>query len=92
MFGSEWVGLDNFIRLFTLLNFWQVIYNTVYMSVLKMIGGVIVPVIFALLLNDISRRSFKRIFQTMVYLPNFLTWIIMAGILIDILSPSTGVV
>lgn len=90
--GSGWAGLENFKKLFALPNFGQVVFNTVYISLWKMILGVVVPVLFALLLNEVSNRVFKKVFQTLVYMPNFLSWIIIAGILIDILSPSGGVV
>jgi putative aldouronate transport system permease protein len=92
LFGSEWIGLRNFQTLFSLPDTWQVIGNTVFMSVFKMIGGIIVPVTFALLLNEISSWAVRRTFQTMVYLPNFLSWVIISGIFIDILSPSRGIV
>lgn len=92
IWGSNWVGFENFQKLFKLPNFGQVVFNTIYISLWKMILGVIVPVIFALLLNEISNKVFKRVFQTLVYMPNFLSWIIISGILIDILSPSGGVV
>lgn len=61
------------------------------MSIFKLIGGIIVPVTFALLLNEVKQRTFKRTFQTLVYIPNFLSWVIMAGIMIDILA-SDGIV
>lgn len=92
LFGSLWIGLQNFRTLFSLPNIWNVIRNTLLISVLKMIGGVLVPVTFALLLNELRNVYFKRVLQTMVYLPNFLSWVIMAGIFIDILSPSSGIV
>ena len=69
----------------------QVIYNTVFISLCKMIGGIIVPVIFALLLNEVARISVKRTYQTLVYLPHFLSWVILAGIFKDIFS-QTGVI
>lgn len=92
LFGSEWVGLKNFKSLFALPNFWPVIRNTVVIALGKMIGGIVVPVLFSLLLNEISHSGIKRTFQTMVYLPNFLSWVILAGLFNDILSPSTGIV
>ncbi len=92
LFGSEWVGFSNFVNLFSMPNIWQVVYNTVVISLCKMIGGVIVPVLFALMLNEVAKSSVKRTLQTMVYLPNFLSWIILAGIFTDILSPSSGIV
>jgi len=92
LFGSEWVGLQNFATLFNLPNFWPVIRNTVFIALAKMILGVLVPVVFALMLNELSKPRFKRSVQTMAYLPNFLSWIILAGIFRDLLSPSSGVV
>lgn len=92
LFGSEWVGFKNFQNLFSMPDFGQVIFNTVVISLAKMVLGIIVPVVFALLLNEVSRTGVKRTYQTMVYLPHFLSWIILAGIFNDILSPSSGVV
>lgn len=92
LFGSEWVGLKNFQNLFSMPNFWPVIRNTILISLAKMIGNIIVPVTFSLLLNEVGRSGLKRTYQTMVYLPNFLSWIILSGIFVDILSPSTGIV
>lgn len=92
LFGSDWVGLENFRRLFALPDMWQVIGNTIFISVSKMIGGIIVPVVFALLLNEFKSSKIRRSLQTMVYLPNFLSWVILSGIFIDLLSPSSGIV
>lgn len=91
-FGSQWVGLANFRNLFTMPNIGQVVCNTILISLFKMIGGIIVPVVFALMLNEVHNSFFKRAIQTMVYLPNFLSWIILSGIFIDILSPGNGVI
>ena len=85
-FGSPWVGLENFRNLFTMPTIGQVIYNTVVISLSKMIGGIVVPVLFALLLNEVGSVFLKRAYQTMVYLPHFLSWVILAGIFTDILS------
>ena len=92
LFGSEWIGFKNFQNLFSMPDIGQVIFNTVAISLAKMILGIIVPVVFALMLNEVTRTGVKRTFQTMVYLPHFLSWIILAGIFNDILSPSSGVV
>jgi len=93
MFGQQqWVGLQNFITLFSMPNIWQVIQNTVIIASFKLIGGVVVPVVFALMLNEVRSLLTKRIFQTVVYLPHFLSWIILSGILLNILSPSEGLV
>ncbi len=92
LFGSKWVGLSNFRVLFALPDWFQVIWNTVFISFMKMVGGIVVPVFYALLLNEVTQSKFKRLFQTMVYLPNFLSWVILSGILMDILSPADGIV
>jgi len=91
LFGSEWVGFANFKTLFSLPSIWEVIRNTILISLCKMIGGVIVPVVFALLLNEVSHTGIKGFIQTLVYLPHFLSWVILAGIFFDILSPSSGI-
>lgn len=90
-FNSPWVGMEVFQHVFNQPNFLRTIWNTLYMSIFKIIGGIVVPVTFALLLNEVSRSLIKRTFQTLVYLPNFLSWVIMAGIMIDILG-SQGIV
>jgi len=85
-FRSPWVGLDNFRNLFTMPNIGQIIYNTVFISFFKMTLGIIVPVVFALMLNEIGSLRLRRTFQTLVYLPHFLSWVILAGIFADLLS------
>jgi putative aldouronate transport system permease protein len=85
-FASPWVGLQNFEFVFTQPNFLRTITNTIYMSIFKLLGGVAVSVMFALLLNEINRHQIKRTFQTLVYIPYFLSWVILAGVLSDILS------
>lgn len=85
-FRSPWVGFNNFIRVFSQPNFVQTIWNTLFIAVFKIMGGIIVPVVFSLLLNEVRKVSAKRVFQTVVYMPHFLSWVIMAGVMIDILS------
>lgn len=91
LFGSHWVGFDNVRILLHMPDIFQVIRNTTVISFSKMALGVVVPVFFALLLNEVAQNRFKRFFQTLVYLPNFMSWVILSGILIDILSPSSGI-
>lgn len=90
--GSKWVGFGNFEYLLSLPDTFQILYNTVFIALLKIVVGIIVPVIFALLLNEVVNKVVKRSVQTIIYLPYFLSWIILSGILIDILSPSQGIV
>lgn len=92
IFDSPWIGFDNFRFLFEQPDFVQIIRNTVVIAVAKIAAGLIASIGFALLLNELGKAFFSRSIQTLVYLPHFLSWIILGGILIDILSPSTGVV
>ncbi|ULL16514.1 sugar ABC transporter permease [Paenibacillus sp. H1-7] len=93
LFGDQrWVGLDNFRYVMNLPSFSQVLWNTLFISGLKLILGLIVPIIFAILLNELKNEVIKRSVQTTIYLPYFLSWVVLGGILIDILSPSSGIV
>lgn len=92
MFASPLVGLKNFADLLELPDTLQVLFNTVFIAFMKILGGLIVPILYALLLNEVRVSPIKRTVQTIIYMPNFLSWIILSGILIDILSPSEGIV
>lgn len=85
-FASPWVGMENFKYLFSQPAFLRTIWNTFYIAFFKLIGGIVVPVLFALLLNELVSNKLKRIFQTLVYIPNFLSWVIMAGVMMDLLA------
>jgi putative aldouronate transport system permease protein len=85
-FSSPWVGFANFQQIFSQVQFLRTIGNTVFIAVLKIIAGILVPVTFSLLLNEINNVLVKRFFQTLVYLPYFLSWVILAGVFIDMLS------
>jgi putative aldouronate transport system permease protein len=91
-FGSKWVGWENFQYVFNLPDIYQVIWNTFFIAIMKIIMGIVIPVIVALLLNEIRRQKFKRTIQTMIYFPHFLSWVILAGVFVDVLSPSNGVI
>ena len=92
VFKSPWVGLDQFKMMFTYPGVGQIIWNTLYISVMKIVIGFIVPIIFALLLNEVRSVAYKRTIQTLVYLPYFLSWVILGGVLTDLLSVNTGMV
>jgi len=91
-FGSPWVGWDNFAYVTLLPDTLQVLWNTVFIAFWKIILGFSVPILVALLMNELRQMGFKRTVQTIVYLPHFLSWVILGGIMIDVLSPSTGIV
>ncbi|WP_336779881.1 ABC transporter permease [Paenibacillus illinoisensis] len=90
--NMNWVGLDNFRYLFDLPGFGQVVWNTVFISVMKISSGLVIPVLVALLLNEVRKTGFKRTIQTVIYMPHFFSWVILAGIIVDVLSPSSGIV
>jgi len=93
LFGpQEWVGLGNFRYILTLPDTYKILRNTVFIAGMKIIAGLVIPIVIALLLNEVRKERFKRSVQTIIYLPYFLSWVIFAGILIDILSPSEGIV
>jgi len=84
--GSPFVGLDWFKYLFGMRDFPQIIQNTFSIAIMKIIFGQLAPIIFALLLNEVGSIYFKRTCQTLVYLPHFLSWVIVGTIFVDILS------
>lgn len=90
--NSEWVGLEHFSAIFERNDSTQVIWNTLLIAILKIVFIIIVPVVFALMLNEVRKSVFKRTIQTFVYLPHFLSWVILGGILVDLLSPQGGLV
>jgi putative aldouronate transport system permease protein len=92
IWGSEWVGLKHFISFFTVPDNLRLLKNTIVISVLKLVFSFPMPIILAIMINEIGNRSFKRVVQTISYLPHFISWVIIAGIVTAVLSPSTGVV
>ena len=90
--GSPWVGFKQFSTLFSMPDFYRVFFNTLIISVYKIVFTFPIPIIVALLLNEIGSMIFKRVSQTVIYLPHFLSWVIVGGLFINILSPSDGIV
>lgn len=88
MFGSDFIGLDNFKYMFELDDTREILFNTLVIALGKIIGNLVVPVTFALLLNEVKNLLFKRSIQTIVYLPHFLSWVVLGGIILDIFSYS----
>ena len=84
--GSKWVGLKNFQTLFRFADFKNAVGNTVIIALLKIVFGILVPVFFALVLNECRAQWIKRPIQTIVYLPHFLSWVILAVIFQNLLS------
>lgn len=89
--NSPWVGFENFARVFSSPVFGRALRNTLVISGLKLVIGFPMPILFSLLLNELRRKLFKRTIQTILYIPNFVSWVIVAGVWYSLLS-SSGVV
>lgn len=89
---QKWIGIKNFERLFTDERFLRVIRNTIVMSSMNLFIGTAVAILLALLLNEIKHTGYKRVVQTVSYLPHFLSWIIVTGLVANFLTTENGVV
>ncbi len=83
---SPWVGLDNFRYIFSNADFKNVLWNSFFIAIAKLISLQILAISLALLLNEVRSMLFKRTLQTVIYLPHFLSWVVLGGILVDLLS------
>jgi len=92
VFKSEWVGFKNFEKLFSGIYFLPVLRNTLIISFAKLIFGFPMPIILCLLLNEVKNMKFKKTIQTISYLPHFIGWVVLAGIVKEVFSPSRGIV
>lgn len=90
--GSPWNGLENFRYLFGLKDFYRVFGNSIILSLLKLLISFPIPIILAVLINEIPFIKYKKVTQTMIYLPYFISWVVIGGILVNLLSPSWGIV
>ncbi|PWU66633.1 ABC transporter permease [Gracilibacillus dipsosauri] len=89
---QEWVGFEHFIALFQDERFFLALRNTLAMSFLGLLFGFTIPIIFAILLNEVRHSIFKRVTQTVTYLPHFVSWVVVAGIVTKMLSTDGGIV
>ncbi len=90
IWGSAWVGLQNFADVFALGSFWEVLRNTVLISFYKIVFGFPAPIILAILLSELVSTRFKKAAQTISYLPHFVSWVVLGGLFRQFLSPSMG--
>jgi len=90
IWGSPWVGFDYFEQFFHDVFFWRIIRNTLTISGLHLLFGFPAPVVLALLFNELIHGKFKKFVQSVSYLPHFMSWVILASLLTEILSPSRG--
>lgn len=91
IWNSAWIGFENFRYMFGLSDFYTVFWNSLYLSFLKLVIGFPFPIILALFLNEMRNRTYQKITQTIIYLPHFISWVVIGGILVNFLSPSWGV-
>ena len=91
MFSSKWAGLRYFREFVHDINFYPIVRNTIVLSVLKLLFSFPMPILFAILINEVRNQPFKRIAQTVSYLPHFISWVIIAGLAISFFS-SDGVI
>ena len=90
IWGSQWVGFDNFIKFFQSYQFIRVVYNTFSLSVLTIAVSFPIPVIFALLMNSFESQAYKKISQTIVNLPHFISVVVLVGMIFQIFNADTG--
>ncbi len=89
---SPWCGFDNFKYLFSSSDFYVLLRNSLLISLYRLIWGFPAPILLALMLNEMHSKNYKRAMQTVVYLPHFISWVVIAGILSNMLSPSGGLI
>ncbi|GMQ59874.1 ABC transporter permease subunit [Vallitalea sediminicola] len=92
LINGKWIGLDMFKYIFKMPDFPSIVWNTFFIASMKIIAKIIFPLIFALLLNEVKKSWFKKSVQTITFLPYFLSWVILGGMLLEIFSPRTGIV
>ena len=90
--NSNWVGLKNFEHFLSDSNFWRVFKNTIIINLMQIIIGFPIPVMFAIFLNELWSNRFKKVVQTVSYLPHFVSWVVAASIITSALSPSSGLI
>lgn len=92
IWGSPWIGFKNFETLFNSFYFANILTNTLWISFLKSFFGIVTSLALTLLLNEVRLVWFKRLIQTITYLPHFLSWVVISGILLSLLSPGGGLI
>ncbi len=92
IWASPFLGFDWFEELFNTPKFYEVFWNTIYISVIRLIFGFPVPIIVALMLNEIRSIRYKRFVQTAIYIPQFISWVVLGGLMVNLLSQNNGIV
>lgn len=92
IFGSPWVGMKNFTMLFSNDRTLEIIWNTFWLSLLNLIAGFPVPIVLALMLNELRKLWYKKMIQTIIYLPHFFSWVIIGGMIATLFSMESGAI
>lgn len=92
IWGSPWIGLEHFSRFFSSYYAWDLIWNTLSLSIYSLIVGFPIPIILALAINEVKDGAFKKFVQTVTYAPHFISVVVIVGMIIAFLSPSTGII
>lgn len=92
IWGSDFIGTENFAKLFADSDFWKVTFNTIKISGLNLLFGFPAPIILALMLNEVRSLKYKKCIQTVIFLPHFISWVILSGIIITLLRVDGGIV
>lgn len=90
IWASDWIGFENFSYLFESKDFYKVLRNSLILSSYHIVFAFPAPIILAVMLNEVKSILFKRVSQTVLYLPHFISWVVLAGMVVNFLSPSTG--
>ncbi len=88
--NSTWAGLDNFNKLISQVGFQRALYNNIVISLQKLVIGFPIPIILSLMINEVNSRNCKKFIQTSVILPNFVSWVVINGLMYALFSPSMG--
>lgn len=89
---SPWTGVETFQKLFAMEKFYSVFWNTISISAIRLVFGFPFPIIIALMLNELTHAGLKKTIQTAIYIPNFISWVVLGGILTSLLSMNSGIV
>lgn len=89
---SPWAGFETFRKLFGMEKFYSVFWNTIRISAARLLFGFPIPIIVALMLNELRHAKTKKLIQTIIYIPNFISWVVLGGILTSLLSMNSGIV
>ncbi len=90
IWGSPWTGLANFKRFFSAYNFWNILWNTLSLALYGLIAGFPLPILLALLINAFPGQKFKKLVQTVSYMPHFISTVVIVGMLVQLFNPRTG--